>query len=108
MRRGPRAACPGSGQFAVTFDPAEGVFVLVPHDVEAGESVTCIYDLAGNQYRRVDAAELALRGHDENMAAINHTMVYGQRHGVHLLIVGYREAATRVLALRLDRAGSEP
>ena len=82
--------------------------MLVPHDIEAGESVTCIHDLAGNQYRRVDGAELALLGHDENMAAMNHTMVYDQRHGVHLLIAGYREAATRVLALRLDRARLEP
>ena len=94
--------CPASGQFPVTFDRREGVFLLVPHDVAAGASVTCIYDLAGDRYRRLKGAELPLLGHDENMAAMNHTMVYDSRHGVHLLITGYRETATRVLALRLD------
>ena len=34
------AECPASSQFPVTFDPVAGVFLLVPHDVEAGESAT--------------------------------------------------------------------
>ena len=54
--------CPASGQFPVSFDPTEGVFLLVRHDAAAGMSMTCTYDLKHNAYRRIEGTELPLLG----------------------------------------------
>jgi len=100
--------CPRGQHFPVAFDSDNGVFLIVPDNVEhtkneGGQtrgqspksSSTFVYDPGANRYTRLPKADL-------EPLKMNYMMIYEPRHKVFLLVTGDHSEPATVWVLRLD------
>lgn len=100
--------CPRDQHFPVAFDRDNGVFLIVPDNVEyiknehgqtRGQppisSSTFVFDPDANRYTRLPNGDL-------EPLKMNYMMVYDTRHKVFLLVTGNHSEPATVRALRLD------
>ncbi|MDP6805961.1 MAG: hypothetical protein QF902_11635 [Rhodospirillales bacterium] len=88
-------SCPKVTQAPIAYSEKDGVFLVAPLIRETRETVTCVYDVATNRYRRIPDAPVGKR-------RMNFMMAYDVHHDVFLMVTGDWRAPPIVWAFKLD------